>query len=556
MFNPGFKQTLASLLLILSVVGAASVTSGSAYAQDVPAQEGAIPPNVTVETVVETIEEKTAFGNWIFGGDFANQSFIGFNPDYAVAVGDTISLKLWGGFDFTGSLTVDPQGNIFVPKVGPVAVLGVKNSDINAFVGQSVKTVFRENVGVYASLGGAEPVKIFVTGFVRKPGLFAGHSSDSLLYFLDQAGGIDSARGSFLNVRLLRGGQEHRSINLYDFILSGTLPSFQLRDGDTIIVDHVGPQVGVYGVVQNENLFEFSGGSALIADLLKMARPYAHATHLRISRNNKSKTEVEYIPISKAATIAVFPGDVIDVMSDKTKGSISVRVEGEHNSAQEFVLPYGARLGDLLRKVDFGVNAERSAVTLLRTSVKLRQKEMLQAQLRALESSVLTARSNTAKEAELREREANLILRWVARADKIEPLGEVSLAGATSRNEILLESGDIIRIPRVSNLIMVHGDVLFPRAMAYQEGLTIAGYIDLSGGFTQRKSSSNVLILRQDGTFKKVKHSDLKSRRLKLTAGDEIFVLPRVATKHVQIASDIINIFYQLALSAGVVLRL
>lgn len=551
MFNMSFATAVARM--VIGSYAALMLLAASAYGQSTAVQQqGATTP----EEVVETIDDKTAFGSWLFGGEFANQSFVGFNPDYTVSVGDTISLKLWGGFDFTGTLPVDPQGNIFVPKVGPVQVLGVKNSALNAFVGDAVKKVFRTNVGVYASLGGAEPVKIFVTGFVKQPGLFAGHSSDSVLYFLDQAGGIDPARGSFLNVRVLRGGQEYKKVNLYDFILSGSLPVFQLRDGDTIIVAPVLSQVGVFGDVQNASLFEFSGETITVTELLAMARPQPQATHVRISRNNRVKTEVEYVRIAAASTLEIAPGDVIDVMSDKNKGSISVRVEGEHNSSQEFVLPYGARLGDLLAQVNFGENAQVGAIQLMRQSVKVRQKEMLHAQLRALESSVLTARSATSKEAELREREADLILRWVERAEKVEPLGLVSLAGSSSRDDILLESGDVIRIPRISNLVMVHGDVLFPSAMAYREGLTIEGYINQSGGFTQGKGRSNVLILHRDGTFKKIKKGDLDSKRVRMNAGDEIFVLPRVQTKHVQIASDIINIFYQLALSAGVVLRL
>jgi len=551
----GIAQTLPGTVGALCLIMAAAclVVTPNVYAQATSVQqEGATTPEVTAKVV----EGKKAFGSWIFGGEFANQSFIGFNPDYTVSVGDSITLKLWGGFDFTGTLPVDPQGNIFVPKVGPVKVLGVRNSELNAFVGDSVKQVFRTNVGVYASLGGAEPVKVFVTGFVRQPGLFAGHSSDSVLFFLDQAGGIDPERGSFLNVKVLRGGREHRAVNLYDFILSGSLPVFQLRDGDTIIVAPVASQVGVFGEVQNKNLFEFEGDSILAKNLLSMARVHPQATHMRISRNNRSKTEVEYMPLAKAETQRVFAGDVIDVMSDKNKGSISIRVEGEHNGSQEFVLPYGAKLGDLLSQIKFGENAQVEAIQLMRKSVQQRQKEMLHAQLRALESSVLTARSNTVKEAELREREADLILRWVARAEKIEPLGLVSLAGSSSRDDILLESGDVIRVPRTSNLVMVHGDVLFPSAMAYREGMTIEGYIDQSGGFSQSKNTANILLLHRDGTFTKVRRGDIDSKRLKLHSGDEIFVLPRVQTKHIQIASDIINIFYQLALSAGVVLRL
>lgn len=522
-------------------------------AQTVPIAQAADPVN---EGDNPTVQERLAFGSWIFGGEFANQSFIGFNPSYEIAIGDRISLQLWGGFEFNGDLIVDAQGNVFIPKVGPVEVQGVKNQDLNAFIGDAVKKVFLRNVGVYASLGGAEPVKVFVTGFVRKAGLFQGHSSDSVLYFLDSAGGIDPERGSFLDVKVIRDGREFRSINLYDFILTGELPSFQILDGDTIVVRPVKARAAVMGDVQNANAFEFANDSITATDILALARPNAQATHVRISRNNRERTEIEYIEVDNVDGVTIFPGDVLEVVSDKLQGTISVRVEGEHNSAQEFVLPYGATLGQLLANVNFGPNAQRDAVQLLRKSVKERQKETLDAQLRALEASVLTARSNTAAEAQLRQQEAALILQWVERARNVEPKGQVSLGNASSASEILLEQDDIIRIPRTSNLVMVHGDVLFPSAMAYQDGSTIEAYIEQAGGFTQSRSASNVLVLHRDGSFKKISKRELRSRDILLFPGDEIFVLPKVQTKSFQLAQDIITIFYQLALSAGVVLRL
>ncbi len=546
-----FKKILTAIFLLQLTVYAAA-----ANAQNVPVTQAGESNTAEVVKTIEDSNLKKAFGSYVFGGEFANQSFIGFNPSYEISIGDKVNVRLWGGFDFDGVFTVDAKGNIFIPKVGPVQLLSVRNEDVNEVVSAAVKKVFRKNVGVYASLGGAEPVKVLVTGFVEQPGLYAGHASDSVLFFLDQAGGIDPDRGSFLNVKVLRGGREYKSVNLYDFILTGTLPIFQLSDGDTIVVTPVLSQAGVYGDVQNSNLFEFNGPSVRGEQLLALARPYPHATHVRISRNNRHKTEVEYLSLGELAQVEVFRGDVLEIMSDKTEGTISVRVEGEHSGPQELVLPYGATLGDVLSNITYGSNAQPEAIQLMRRSVKIRQKETLDAQLRALESSVLTARSNTVKEAELRQVEAQMILQWVDRARKIEPKGQVSLSGSSDKDSILMEQGDVIRIPRTSKLVMVHGDVLFPSAMAYRDGGTVNDYVQLAGGFTHSKSAANVLILHRDGTFKKVKKSQFNSKSLALQPGDEIFVMPKVQTKTFQLASDLINIFYQLALSAGVVLRL
>ncbi|WP_417462894.1 polysaccharide biosynthesis/export family protein [Kordiimonas sp.] len=504
-----------------------------------------------------TTEQHRVFGQWVFDGEFSQQQFTGFNPNYKISTGDQITIQLWGGFEFQGAVIVDNQGNIFLPKVGPVPLRGVRNADVNERVTKAVQTVFKTNVGVYASLADAEPVKVFVTGFVNQPGLYAGHSSDSVLRFLDLAGGIDPRRGSYIALELLRQGDVVQTINLYDFILEGRLPSMQLFDGDTLLVKNVQSQIGVLGLVQNPFVFEFDRDRVNLTDVLELAHPTSKATHIRIHRNNRRKEEVDYYSLEAVDGLFVEAGDVVEATSDKLPGTIAVRVEGEHLSRQEYILPYGARLSELLEQIKFSPDAERDAIQLFRKSVKLRQKEMLLAQLQALESSVLTARSHTQEEASLRQREAELVMQWVERAKDIEPRGQVALGGtAKVQQDLLLESGDIIRIPRTSSLVMVHGDVLFPSAMAFEDKRTPQDYIDLAGGFVQARGSANVLVLHRDGTFDKLDKRDLDSRRTKLKAGDEIFVLPRVQTKHFQLAKDVMGLLYQIAVSAGVILRL
>ncbi len=128
---------------------------------------------------------------------------IAFNPNYVIGLGDTIQVRLWGAFTYDGTLTVDPKGNIFLPNVGPLKVAGVTNSQLNTLVIMRVKEVYQANVNVYASLVQAQPVKVFVTGYVRTPGLYGGVASDSLLSYLSKAGGVDSERGSYVDITVV-----------------------------------------------------------------------------------------------------------------------------------------------------------------------------------------------------------------------------------------------------------------------------------------------------------------------------------------------------------------
>ncbi len=511
------------------------------------------------KVVSDTQTRDPVFGNWLFRGEFARESFNGFNPDYRIAIGDKLQVQLWGGVEFEQSLLVDHQGNIFLPKVGPVKVAGVRNEQLNGTLLGAITRVYQKNVSVYATLDVSQPVKIFVTGFVNQPGLYAGQSGDSILYFLDKAGGISPERGSYLDVALKRGGKTLRNFNLYQFLLNGNLQPTQLRDGDTLVVAPLRYQSTVRGKVANANKFEMATPHMTLAELLQLARPDADATHIRVSRNQGEDIRMDNYPLSDAATLArvmVSSGDTVEAIADKRYASIAVRIEGEHDSEQEVVLRYGARLGEVLNGLKLTRDADINAIQLYRDSVKVRQKEMLGSSLKAFEASILTARSASDGEASLRKSEADLLMQWVARAKEIEPSGQVVLANAPNLEEVRLEPGDIIRIPRQTNLVMVHGDVMFPNAILADQKRTVADYINLAGGFTQKASNSRILLLHRDGTFSQIEKSELDDSDIRVTPGDEIFVLPQVETKSLQITKDFTSVLYQIAVSAGVLVAL
>jgi len=289
-----------------------------------------------------------AFGANLFTGAFAGQGTSQFNPDYVIAIGDKIQVRLWGSFVYDAMHTVDPQGNVFLPNIGPVKVLGVRNKELQRVVEESVAKFYRSNVSSYASLATAQPVRVFVGGYVNRPGLYGGTSMASLLYYLDQAGGIDPERGSFLNVQVKRGDEVRATVNLYEFLLEGRMPLIQFSEGDVIFVNPRQNIVRVMGLAENTKRFEFSDTARTVADLIRIAKPFPIATHVRVTRNSGSVKNIEYYPLTEAGNVSLQNGDGLEFTADKKTGTITVRVEGEHMSPQEYVLPNGSRLGDLL----------------------------------------------------------------------------------------------------------------------------------------------------------------------------------------------------------------
>ena len=519
-------------------------------------------PNAPVTSAVATLPEhqtnqhSDVFGANLFTGNFARQGSTQFNPDYAVSAGDRIQVRLWGAFEFEQLLTVDPKGNIFIPNTGPVFVQGVRNQELQRVLEGAVAKAFRQNVSSYASLAAAQPVRIFVGGNVARPGLYAGTSMDSLLHYLDQAGGIDPDRGSFLQIEVNRGSQLRTSVNLYDFLLKGRMPQVQLADGDVIFVPPRQYSAKVSGLASNAKRFEFTATAPpTVADLALLAIPRAEATHMRITRNTGMVRNVESYPIENALKVAVNNGDEVEFIADKKPGTITVRVEGEHSNPQEYVLPYGSRLSALLAKVEPGPDADTASIQFFRQSVKQRQKELLATSLRSLETTLLTARSGSSDEARLRKDEADLTLQWIERAKQVEPLGQVQIAQNANKGDMLLENGDILRIPRQDALVLVSGEVLFPNAVAYQAQLRLSDYIQRSGGFTQSADDSRVVIARRDGRFEQV-DTDRWLPSGQVMPGDQVLVLPKVNEKNRQFWKDMTQIIYQIAVSAKVVFGL
>lgn len=524
-----------------------------------PTRAAAVPPGLQglpAQTQDQINNQSSdVFGAQLFTGAFSQPGATQFNPDYAIAIGDQIEVRLWGAFAFEQTLTVDPRGNIFLPHAGPVQVLGVRNRELEATVQAAVRRTFRNNVSSYASLAAAQPVRVFVGGNVNRPGLYNGTSMDSVLRYLDMAGGVDPERGSYLQVQVKRGEATKATVNLYDFLLHGTMPMVQLADGDVIFVPPYARRVSVKGLVANAKRFEFLSGQQTVAQLMQVAKPLSIATHVRVVRNTGSVRNAEYYPLSEANSVALADGDELEFTADKKPGTITVRVEGEHNSAQEYVLPYGTPMGTLLEQIQQSTNSDMRSVQLFRESVKLRQKEMLLTSLHNLEMSLLTARSGSSDEAKLRKDEADLTLQWVQRAKQIEPAGQVQIAMASQLSAMLLENGDVIRIPRKDDLVLVSGEVLFPNAVAYDTKLSLEDYIQRAGGFTQMADNARVVLARRDGSFDQVNPKRLFANT-DIYAGDQILVLPKVDEKKRQFWKDMTQIMYQIAVSAKVVFGL
>lgn len=490
---------------------------------------------------------KNMFGSQLFKGAFASSTGSTFNNSYRINPGDNINLRLWGAYQFAGTQTVDPQGNIFIPNVGPVKVSGIANGSLQSTIEANVRRIYVANVNVYAALEQAQPVKVLVTGFVNQPGAYGGVSNDTVLAYLDRAGGVDPERGSYVNVDILRDGRLLQHINLYDFLLAGKVLPFSFKDGDVVVVGPRTHTFNVSGEVYNQYDFEFNLAEITAGQALSVAKTKPGATNVSIMRRQGSEYRSEYYTLAQAQSVKIQDGDILNVTADRYAGTIQVRVEGAHNGAHAVVLPYGAKLSEVLSQIKPNVLSQLDALQLYRPSVAKRQKEMLNISLDKLEDSTFNVRSSTQEEANLRSKDAQLVRQFIDKARQIQPKGQVVL-NAKNYDNVILEQGDVLVIPEKTSVVMVHGEVAFPNGIEYQPNTTVERYIEQVGGFSQKSNKSKVIVMRQNG------EALLVNKRYTVQQGDEIVVLPKVTSKSVEVARGITQILYQVAVAAKVAL--
>ena len=506
------------------------------------------PPQGGTTAASETPEP---FGSRLFTGNFLRTRQDGLNADYLVMPGDRIQINTWGAVETSTVLLVDAQGNIFLPNVGPVQVAGTKNSELTAKVKLGLSRVYSRNFEVYTNLLSAKPVAVFVTGGVKRPGRYAGVPSDSVLFFLEQAGGIDARLGSYRSLTVLRGDQRVAELDLYDFLLHGTLPLLQFKDGDTVLVNPRGAVVEMRGEVTLPATLEFKSGVVPGADALAVVPSIARATQVTIEGIRDG------VPISRTLSVVGFKtfslqnGDSITLRGDGRADTILVHLEGEFNGPSVLAVRRGARLVDVLNYVSVDpALANPKAVHVRRASVAKAQKTAIDDALFRLERSALLALSASQGEANIRVREAELTQKFVERARLIQPLGRVVTARDNQQRNVVLEAEDVIVVPARTNVVRVGGEVMMTQAVMFRPKATAAQYITDSGGYTDRSDRGRVIVIRANAEVA-VGDTDLP-----VFPGDEILVPPKVDTKVLQNAVDVTQVIYQIAVSAAVVIAI
>ena len=130
-----------------------------------------------------------------------------------------------------------------------------------------------------------------------------------------------------------------------------------------------------------------------------------------------------------------------------------------------------------------------------------------------------------------------------------------------TEEDIVLEDGDTLFIPKAQNTVSVIGEVFVANAHKYQNKLSFNEYIDLSGGTTEFADENNAYIIKSDGSIIPPSRANsggffrsTYSSGNSLEPGDTIVVPLKVDTfSGIRATTEITQVLYQLAVAAAAV---
>ncbi|PRY37031.1 protein involved in polysaccharide export with SLBB domain [Spirosoma oryzae] len=95
-----------------------------------------------------------------------------------------------------------------------------------------------------------------------------------------------------------------------------------------------------------------------------------------------------------------------------------------------------------------------------------------------------------------------------------------------SSEDILIQEGDILRIPKLLETVRIDGEVLLPNTVKYRPGQTFQDYIANAGGFTERSQRKRAFIVYANGSVDRTRRFMFFNVYPRVEPGSEV-VVPR-----------------------------
>lgn len=402
--------------------------------------------------------------------------------------------------------------------------------------------------------------RVQIKGAIFRPGTFALEDGLTLGKLIQKAEGLKgdayTQRASILrtNPDLSTSVLE---VNLKD-ILAGSQADITLQREDVIRISSIYDiqnerYVQVLGEVRRPGTYPFAQGMTP-EELILMAGGFqesANTQDVEIARRLEDSdlgTLADLIQVKINPTLSLSEASPelqpFDQVIVRKRASFTmqrlVTVEGQVNSPGIFAIQSsGERISDLLKRAG-GLNPfayAKGATLIRRTEFFNTESEKIRRQrnLEALRIQLMADPNNSEAQEELLQRlfrdlpkentSANDSLLAQAKKESLDQIAsetpgfdvkireneavainlEKILANPGSQEDLILEEGDILNIPKVLQTVRMRGDVVYPTTLRHEQGRGLKYYINGAGGFDRRANRRQTYVVYANGAVKRTK---------------------------------------------------
>ena len=373
-----------------------------------------------------------------------------------------------------------------------------------------------------------------VKGAVYRPGLYQlGEKITSVRTLLDYVEGVtEEAMISRAVLRRMKANrtQEVLSVDLKG-ILEGTAADLPLENEDVLFIPTMAEHMNlrtltIDGEVIFPGTYEYAENTTIEDLILQAGGLTDKASTVRVDvarRVINPEATAASTDIAKTFSFSIKPGfefdgdrsftlepyDVVSVRrSPVSTELINVSVDGEITFAGNYALSVkNQRLSDVVKEAGGVIpGAYVRGARLVRTMNADERARMQELIKMARQSAAADAKDSLSLEQLALETTYNVGIHL-----------DEALANPGCDEDIELQNGDRLIIPRFNHTVRISGDIQKPNTVAFKEGKSYKYYIEQAGGYGKRARTSHTYILYQNGTI-------AKASKGKIEPGCEIVV--------------------------------
>lgn len=475
-----------------------------------------IPLQFTKEVNTETLKP---FGYDLFAGEpstFAPVSDIPIPSEYVLGPGDSISIQLYGKETVSYNLAVNRQGNIDIPKLGPINIAGQRFSEVKELINNIIE---QRKIGVKSniSMGELRSIRVFVLGEAYRAASYTLSSLSTVTQAIYAAGGINDI-GSLRHIQVKRRGKVIAELDLYQLLLQGdTSGDISLMAGDVVFIPTVSTTVGIKGEVNRPAIYELKNEQN-IGEVIKLAGGVTATAYGQVGKiariNSTGLRSVISVNLLTGKQSKVKNGDVIEVGAVLASLEQSITVKGHVQRPGVYGWHKNLKLSDILTSItDFKAQPDLEYILITRknpitgklSSYNVNYADYIKSQ-QPSSDFVLQA-----------EDSVYVFNKQRNRSESLTPLLEILKAQT--------------ELAEFANIVSVKGAVRNPGDYPLTVNATVHDLLNAGMGYTQNSELEYALLARKDQQLNtRVLYIDLTSdsaKNMTLSALDRLFLFDR-----------------------------